>query len=950
MKITPGLAIATFTLGSSGLAFSSHLISNFEGDTTGWSVDPTKVNTAIATSSLYPTDGAGSLQIDLPAADMWYSSAVTLNVDLLDPGTRTAAFATASELSIDFTFPVPDATYDGYPADHALGFIILGDGLEWTELGQQAMVDYGVTTTATFTLTPAQASVLAEGSWAQIVIWAKYGNGSGSGNTVYFDQLRTDVGSPELELLSAQASGLWTLELASRQILSETPPAEATFTLVSQTHSAYSNPQTLNPESLDASGRVLSLSAPEALAGGHQYTLTVADLAGAQGEIMTSSTSFPIETATATLSVDALVPDHRISPYIYGVAFAPDANYVRRAGITVNRWGGNHTSAFNWEINATNLGNDWYFMNTLEDEIPEAFIARNAAGGAATQWSLASLPWIAKDTTSNSFAVSKYGPQQDVEPFDADHGNGRTPEGDYILNDFTDALKPNLPEPMPGDPADAVYQSEFLTHLAEIHGDLFPRLVPFVAIDNEMDIWRSTHADAVHEPMSYEDIRDTFLAWAGMVRAYAPHARIMGPVSTGWYFYWNSSIPNERSAKGMGLVPWFLEKVRLADEATGVRSLDVLDLHYYPESGFQYDDAQNPTDVDAWKLRSTREWWDTTYTAEGETGRNRWWAPGQPNQYAPAIIPRMKELIETHYPGTSLAITEWNYGPPANGNIVDGLTVADTLGIFGAHQLDFSTMWTHGEEDSAIFNAFALFRNPAADGRAFGSFSLPTTAQNVDEVSIFASLRDLGDRLHLVLINKDPTRSRLTQVDLPALNPDGAIEAYRFDALRPNSIQALRSADIVTSGGELQILLSPYSATHVIIPLTAADSDSDGMPDVWESYYGGTAGAEQSGPLVAVADAGIDHDGDGFTSGAECEYGSNPLDPAQHPLSAFLYDSNDGSARVYFYAPFDRAITLEESASLDGWTVGMVLSGTDGWVSHDLSSPPGNGFYRLIVR
>jgi hypothetical protein len=45
------------------------------------------------------------------------------------------------------------------------------------------------------------------------------------------------------------------------------------------------------------------------------------------------------------------------------------------------------------------------------------------------------------------------------------------------------------------------------------------------------------------------------------------------------------------------------------------------------------------------------------------------------------LIPRMRAWVDAHYPGTKLAITEYNWG--ALNHINGALAQADVLGIFG---------------------------------------------------------------------------------------------------------------------------------------------------------------------------------------------------------------------------------------------------------------------------
>ena len=56
-----------------------------------------------------------------------------------------------------------------------------------------------------------------------------------------------------------------------------------------------------------------------------------------------------------------------ISEDIYGMNFPADADYITTLGLTLSRWGGNAVTAYNYEGDFTNAGNDWYFENRAGD-------------------------------------------------------------------------------------------------------------------------------------------------------------------------------------------------------------------------------------------------------------------------------------------------------------------------------------------------------------------------------------------------------------------------------------------------------------------------------------------------------------------------------------------------------------------------------------------------------
>ena len=60
--------------------------------------------------------------------------------------------------------------------------------------------------------------------------------------------------------------------------------------------------------------------------------------------------------AQKTVQIDVKSNVHSISPYIYGA----NASFDKA---TATRWGGNRSSSYNWENNASNGGNDYNFVS-----------------------------------------------------------------------------------------------------------------------------------------------------------------------------------------------------------------------------------------------------------------------------------------------------------------------------------------------------------------------------------------------------------------------------------------------------------------------------------------------------------------------------------------------------------------------------------------------------------
>jgi hypothetical protein len=66
----------------------------------------------------------------------------------------------------------------------------------------------------------------------------------------------------------------------------------------------------------------------------------------------------PAQNASVTISVDIAANRRPINPAVYGAAYATTAQ-LQDLNAPLNRYGGNNTSRYNWQLNADNRGADW---------------------------------------------------------------------------------------------------------------------------------------------------------------------------------------------------------------------------------------------------------------------------------------------------------------------------------------------------------------------------------------------------------------------------------------------------------------------------------------------------------------------------------------------------------------------------------------------------------------
>src|SRR5205814_7221184 len=137
-----------------------------------------------------------------------------------------------------------------------------------------------------------------------------------------------------------------------------------------------------------------------------------------------------------------------------GIAYGSTAN-LTDLHAPLNRYGGNNTSRYNWQVNGDNRGADWYFESIAEasatpGERGDTFITTTRTGGAQPMVTVPIIDWVAKLGANRgklaSFSQAKYGAQtgNDAQWF-PDAGNGvlKSTGQTRVGNDPNDANVPN---------------------------------------------------------------------------------------------------------------------------------------------------------------------------------------------------------------------------------------------------------------------------------------------------------------------------------------------------------------------------------------------------------------------------------------------------------------------------------------------------------------------------
>jgi hypothetical protein len=250
-----------------------------------------------------------------------------------------------------------------------------------------------------------------------------------------------------------------------------------------------------------------------------------------------------------------------ISPWIYGInAYQSISDPPRN--LTLNRSGGNRWTAYNWENNASNAGSDWGpFSN--DDHLSLSSSPGEAVGsiiGADRARCHASLITV---QMQGYVAADKNGK---VDVSDPNRFTGRFREVVYQKNGpFTDT---------PSTSDAKVYMDEFLWSLrsrftSDIYAD--PAFPTFVSLDNEPDLWSSTHAAIQPKPIAPGEFIEKSIRLCQSLKAFNPNVQLFGPVHFGF-----NGLINWSNAPGYSPAYWFtdhyLSAMKAASDAQGERA------------------------------------------------------------------------------------------------------------------------------------------------------------------------------------------------------------------------------------------------------------------------------------------------------------------------------------------------------------------------------------------
>jgi uncharacterized protein (TIGR03437 family) len=556
------------------------------------------------------------------------------------------------------------------------------------------------------------------------------------------------------------------------------------------------------------------------------------------------------------LSIDVNANRHAISPDVYGINFywnvGSPANSALTAAApsirpTVRRWGGNNTSTYNWKLDVQNIDADWFYEVLPDTTVDASKLpagssfnayadqARTTGGRIlATVPILGWLPYARQEMCS--FNQTKYPNQCKIDPYYQFHpmtcGDGIQYVSACGTPSVNDGKAPSIPVYIKNDPTDAyapydqTFQAAWVQYLISRYGKGSQGGIAIWSLDNEPIWWDTTHRDIHPNPYTYDEVLNLNTSYAAAIKQADPTALISGPVADNWaslFFskkdivsgwssqsgrYWSNPV-DRKAHGGTPLLSWYLQQMQTYEQQHGTRLLDILDVHAYYEPSI-LDSGAADAAANALRLDSTREFWDPAYVVTGD-----YWIVDPDNNgapVAPQLIPRLRQIVAQNYPGTKIAISEYNWTGLTTLN--GALAQAELLGVFGREQLDMATLWGPPRPTDPGAFAFRIYRNYDGMGGAFGETSVQSVSTDQGSLSVFGALRsDLN--LTAIVINKTGGDLAST-LSLASFTAAPAAHAWRYSGANLSAIAA--QPDIPTDGGSLSTIFPANSITLLVIP------------------------------------------------------------------------------------------------------------------------------------
>lgn len=513
------------------------------------------------------------------------------------------------------------------------------------------------------------------------------------------------------------------------------------------------------------------------------------------------------------VTVDADQDVRAISPYLYGRnnSFSstdpnwtlPEADFVRLrdAGVRFFREsGGNNSTKYNWRRKLSSHP-DWYNNVYVNNWDQAAQALQTHFPDAQGMWAFPLLGYAAK-TNSANFADWNYNQSQWWEGVNQNLAGGGmpNPRGAKALKEGDINL---YLEKWNADSAVGILDHWFGTGGLGLN----PAGIRYWNMDNEPEIWSGTHDDVMPKQTTPRDFMQRYIETAKMARARFPGIKLVGPVTANeWQWYNWDGKPITENGKTYPWLEYFIKSVAEAQKSSGVRLLDVLDIHFYPGT-------QKTAEI----VQLHRVFFDRDYIfpeANGVKTINGGYDNSLTREY---IFGRCNDWLDQYLGpghGVTLALTETGIHDSANPSVT-AVWYASTIGEFMKNSVEIFTPWTW---------KIGMWETLHLMSRYNLGFSVSGLSGNEPLVSAYPSVNAAKDSMTVVLVNRSETQSQQVNVLLEHFVPvQGKVAVLTLSQLPGTETfvsanqNALKQTEAEVNGNALALTLPAMSVTSVTL-------------------------------------------------------------------------------------------------------------------------------------
>jgi len=501
-----------------------------------------------------------------------------------------------------------------------------------------------------------------------------------------------------------------------------------------------------------------------------------------------------------------------VSPFIYGknnvlpstflsTGTTSEITLAKQAGVRfVRQGGGNNSTKYNWRRKLSSHP-DWYnnvYSNDWDGAAKNMFAKMPGVQG---MWTFQLLGKAAANT-KNNFNDNTYNGSKWWAGVNQNLAGGGLPN---TANPSGKALEEGNPD---------LYLEEWTADSTVGILDKWfgakglgydKNYIKYWNMDNEPEIWSGTHDDVMKTQLSAEAFMQSYFKVAKAARAKYPDIKLVGPVPANeWQWYrWGDGITS--GGKNYPWLEYFIKRISEEEKASGIKLLDVLDIHFYPG---ETDNANC--------VQLHRVFFDRTYIYPGANGVkavNGGWDSSLNKEF---ILGRCADWL-TKYKGANNGIT---FGVTETDNAstnpnVQAVWYASVMGEFMKQGVEIFTPWSWKVGMWETLHLFSKYNQ--------GNY-IQATSANETLVSAYPTVTNSADSMSVALVNRSLTDTIHVSLNFTGYTlEDRAYSMYSLSKLTTTETfvshikNALVKSDVTAQNNQIAVELAPLSVNTVVL-------------------------------------------------------------------------------------------------------------------------------------